>query len=69
MDDFLTVVFMARSIMVLRSAISTSSNKYKLHKNNWYIGSFMYPCAVVCFCVLFLCVVVCCWLFLCVVVC
>ncbi len=21
--------------------------KYKLHKNNWYIGSFMYPSAVV----------------------
>jgi hypothetical protein len=43
--------------------------KYKRHKNNWYIGSFMYPSAVVCCCVLLLCVVVCCWVFLCVVVC
>ena len=43
--------------------------KYKRHKNNWYIGGFMYPCAVVCCCVLLLCVVVCCWVLLCVVVC
>ncbi len=35
--------------------------KYKCHKNNWYIGSFMYPSAVVyCCCVLFSVVVCCC---------
>jgi hypothetical protein len=33
--------------------------KYKRHKNNWYIGSFMYPSAVVVCCCLLLCVVVC----------
>ncbi len=38
------------------------------HKNNWYIGSFMYPSAVVYCCVL-LSVVVCCCVLLCVVVC
>ncbi len=43
--------------------------KYKRHKNNWYIGSFMYLSAVVCCCVLLLCVVVRCWVLLCVVVC
>ncbi len=35
------------------------SLEYKRHKNNWYIGSFMYPgllCTVVC---VLLCVVVC----------
>ncbi len=39
--------------------------KYKRHKNNWYMGSFMHLSAVVCCCVLLLCVVVCCWVFLC----
>ena len=38
--------------------------KYKHHKNNWYIGSFMYPSAVVCCCVLLCTVVVCCCLLL-----
>jgi hypothetical protein len=33
---------------------------YKRHKNNWYIGSFMYPNAVVYCCCVLLCVVVCC---------
>jgi hypothetical protein len=33
--------------------------KYKRHKNNWYIGSFMYPRAVVYCCCVMLCVVVC----------
>jgi hypothetical protein len=33
--------------------------KYKRHKNNWYIGSFMYPSAVVYCCCVLLCVVVC----------
>ncbi len=76
---------MARYVMVLRSATAlrgpTPSNapsnavallktiKYKRHKNNWYIGSFMYPNDIVCCCVLLLCVVVYCWVFLCVVVC
>jgi hypothetical protein len=41
--------------------------KYNRHKNNWYIGSFMYPSAVVYCCVLLLCVVVCCCGLLCVV--
>ncbi len=57
------VAFMARYVMVLRGATSlqgpTPSNapsndvaplktiKYKRHKNNWYIGSFMYPSTVV----------------------
>jgi hypothetical protein len=57
------VVFMARYVMVLRGATSlqgpTPSNapsndvaplntiKYKRLKNNWYIGSFMYPSAFV----------------------
>ncbi len=41
---------------------------YKRLKNNWYIGSFMYPSAVVCCCVL-LCAVVCCCVLLCAVVC
>jgi hypothetical protein len=61
------VVFMAWYVMVLRDATSlrgptpsnASSNdvaplktiKYKRHKNNWYIGSFMYPSVVVCCCV------------------
>jgi hypothetical protein len=34
--------------------------KYKRHKNNWYIGSFMYPSAVVYCCCVLLSVVVCC---------
>ena len=29
---------------------------YKRHKNNWYIGSFMYSSAVVCCCCVLLCV-------------
>jgi hypothetical protein len=33
--------------------------KYKRHKINWYIGSFMYPSAVVYCCCVLLCVVVC----------
>jgi hypothetical protein len=33
--------------------------KHKRHKNNWYIGSFMYPSAVVYCCCVLLCVVVC----------
>ncbi len=57
------IVFMAWYVMVLRGATSlrgpTPSNapsndvaplktiKYKRHKNNWYIGSFMYPSAFV----------------------
>ncbi len=52
------VVFMARYIMVLRGATSLQDYKsndvaplktimYKRHKNNWYVGSFMYPSAVV----------------------
>ncbi len=32
----------------------------KRHKNNWYIGSFMYPSAVVYCCGVLLCFVVCC---------
>ncbi len=43
--------------------------KYKRHKNNWYIGSFMYPSAVVYCCCVLLSVVVCCCVLLCVVVC
>ncbi len=34
--------------------------KCKHHKSNWYIGSFMYPSAVVHFCCVLLSVVVCC---------
>ncbi len=34
--------------------------KYKRYKNNWYIGSFMYPSAVVYCCCVFFSVVVCC---------
>jgi hypothetical protein len=34
--------------------------KYKRHKNNWYIGSFMYLSAVVYCCCVLLSVVVCC---------
>jgi hypothetical protein len=33
--------------------------KYKHHKNNWYIGSFMYSSAAVYCCRVLLCVVVC----------
>jgi hypothetical protein len=40
--------------------------KYKRHKNNWYIGSFMYPSAVVYCCCVLLSVVVCCCVLLCV---
>ncbi len=43
--------------------------KYKRNKNNWYIGSFMYPSAVVLCCCALLCVVVCCYVLLCVGVC
>ncbi len=43
--------------------------KYKRHKNNWYIGSFMYPSAVVYCCCVLLSVVGCCCVLLCVVVC
>jgi hypothetical protein len=45
------------------------TSKYKRHKINWYIGSFMYPSAVVLCCCVLLFVVVCCCLLLCVVVC
>ncbi len=69
---------MARYVMVLRSATSLlgalegvdlENFQYKCQKNNWYIGSFMYPSAVVYCCVLLLCVVVCCCVLLCVAVC
>ena len=40
------VVFMARHIMV-NDVAALKSIKYKRHKNNRYIGSFIYPSAVV----------------------
>jgi hypothetical protein len=43
--------------------------KYKRHKSNWYIGSFMYPGAVVCCCCVLLSVVGCSCVLLCVVAC
>ncbi len=66
------VVFVARYVMVLRGATSLRGTlegvgpsndvaplktiKYKGHKNNWYIGSFMYSSAVVVCCCVLLCV-------------
>ncbi len=47
------VVFMARYVMILNG-----THYVPRHKNNRYIGSFMYPSSVVVCCLL--CVVVCC---------
>ncbi len=66
------VVFMARYVMVLRSATAVAllkTIKHKRHKNNWYIVSFMYPSAVVYCCCVLLSVVGCSCVLLCVVEC
>jgi hypothetical protein len=58
------VPFGPKKVEIFRAPSNAPSNdvaplktiKYKRHKNNWYIGSFMYPSALVVCCCVFLCV-------------